>query len=84
MVTNNMLKALEEFASDTNISFLFNTNISEISFASAKHFEEFGEETRQDLVRIAYSVFKGLATNMEIMGITEEEIQNIIIDKCTK
>lgn len=80
-ITKEVLEALQGFASDTNISELQSATISEISFASAKHFEGFSEDDRQNLVRITYAIFSGLAINMQILGITEDDLCTLIIDK---
>ena len=80
-VTREHLDALQAFASDTTLSDMQSATLSEISFASAKHFELFSEAERNDLINITFAIFSGLATNMQILGITEDDICGLIINK---
>lgn len=80
-ITEKHLTALEYFASDCTICDVLTANKSEINFASAKHFEEFTEEEQNTLVNIIHSIFEGLSTNMQIIGMTEEELSDLITSK---
>lgn len=80
-INKNVLNALHEFASDVPLSDINNITLSEISFSSAKHFEDFAEDEKQDLNRIMFAILSGLAVNMQILGITEDDICGLIIDK---
>lgn len=59
MIKERQLQALEEFCSDYND---LDGTKSDIRFASAKHFEDFTEDEREEMIRIVYAVFSGLQT----------------------
>lgn len=63
MIKERQLQALEMFCSDYND---LDGTISDIRFASAKHFEDFAEDEREEMIRIVYAVFSGLQTCRDI------------------